>query len=346
MFYRSRCSGLVALSFFIVHAESKPYGAFDPVFTPFRRDENQTLATEIIPAYAAFTTAAGTDTIILGGSTGEWPSLSSAERIIELRAWRKALDDIARRGEIQPPKLMFNAGDVNLHRSQDLARAAVKYGADAVLVLPPCIMKPGTLSMLVKVVGMVAAAALPLPVWYYHYPKLYNVDFTMTDFLGALVQNATAMPNFKGVKFISSDGSDLANITALDNGRFDIINVHGEIESMAVGRRGSIEYTGQVPFLNNLIAAYKRAGGNSSAPAVVAANDRCSTFYKVLKANGNKGAARASTQFLPAASEFNSSELNLTGFDLGAPRLPLADISAEQLAGLKRDLIAGGFISG
>ena len=61
------------------------FGAFDPVFTPFYA--NGTLNLAAVPGYAKWTTDCGTDTIILGGSTGEWPSMTSTERLATLRAW-------------------------------------------------------------------------------------------------------------------------------------------------------------------------------------------------------------------------------------------------------------------
>lgn len=62
------------------------FGAYDPVFTPFGNDGSLNL--DAVAPYARFTAAAGTDTIILGGSTGEWPSMTSDERLDVLWAWR------------------------------------------------------------------------------------------------------------------------------------------------------------------------------------------------------------------------------------------------------------------
>ena len=70
------------------------------------------------------------------------------------------------------PRLLFHSGDVNVQRAQasfltrasviyprkidilnmqDLTRAAASAGADAVLIVAPCIMKPASLDMLVEV---------------------------------------------------------------------------------------------------------------------------------------------------------------------------------------------------
>ena len=64
----------------------------DPVFTPFY--PNGSLYLDAIPHYAKYTAESGTHTIILGGSTGEWPSLTSVERVQVLQAWRDAVDNL------------------------------------------------------------------------------------------------------------------------------------------------------------------------------------------------------------------------------------------------------------
>jgi len=142
--------------------QQQPFGAYDPVFTPFY--SNGSLNVEVIPAYANFTTSMGTDTIILGGSTGEWPSLTSEERILCLKAWRAALDELKQTTK-SVPKLLFHAGDTALVRAVELARQAQQYGADEILIVAPCIMKPATLDVLIEVIGLVAAAAPNLPAW-------------------------------------------------------------------------------------------------------------------------------------------------------------------------------------
>ena len=51
------------------------------------------------------------------------------------------------------PRIMFHVGDVAIERALILARAAVEFRADAVLIVAPCIMKPATQEMLIRVIG-------------------------------------------------------------------------------------------------------------------------------------------------------------------------------------------------
>lgn len=128
---------------------------------------NGTLNLGVVPNYAKYTVQQGVDTIILGGSTGEWPSMTSDERVATLHAWRTALDSLPASRFSAKPKILFHAGDVAVERAVALAKAAAGV-ADEILIVAPCIMKPGTPEMLLEVLAMVSAAAPVTPAWYYH----------------------------------------------------------------------------------------------------------------------------------------------------------------------------------
>ena len=132
----------------------------------------------MVPRYAKYTVQQGVDTIILGGSTGEWPSMTSNERLACLHAWRAALDALpAAIGS--KPKILFHAGDVAVERAVALAKAASGV-ADEILIVSPCIMKPGTPDMLLEVLGLVSAAAATTPAWYYHCERRPSEPFLLT----------------------------------------------------------------------------------------------------------------------------------------------------------------------
>ena len=54
---------------------------FVPLFS------NGTVNLGVIGTYANYAHASGPDTVILGGSTGEWPKLTVEERVQALRWW-------------------------------------------------------------------------------------------------------------------------------------------------------------------------------------------------------------------------------------------------------------------
>ena len=127
----------------VLAAHAAPnYHMVDPVFTPYFN--NGTINYGVIPAYARLSVANGTpaqallppcsyshnlvlplpncarlqgvDVILLGGSTAEWPSLTSEERLDLLSAWRRALDSIEKGSR---PQLLFHAGDTSIALSRE-----------------------------------------------------------------------------------------------------------------------------------------------------------------------------------------------------------------------------------
>merc|ERR1719463_958080 len=107
---------LVACDSAMVWPSNDSYHFVDPVFTPYY--DNGTVNLDVIPAYARLCVKSNVDVVLLGGSTAEWPSLTSDERLALLSAWRTALNTIP---AAQRPQLLFHAGDVNIPAAQHLA---------------------------------------------------------------------------------------------------------------------------------------------------------------------------------------------------------------------------------
>jgi N-acetylneuraminate lyase len=84
-----------------------------------------------IPTQARFHEANGMDMVILQGTTGEWPSLSTPERLAMAAAWRQAVPAGSRM------KLILHVGHDSLVDAQRLAEYAVSLDMDAVLISAP-----------------------------------------------------------------------------------------------------------------------------------------------------------------------------------------------------------------
>ena len=79
----------LAALFLAGFASASPlFTSVDPVFTPYKADGSVNFAA--IPDLAAYSESQGVEIVLLGGSTGEWPSLSPDERLGLLKAWRAA----------------------------------------------------------------------------------------------------------------------------------------------------------------------------------------------------------------------------------------------------------------
>src|SRR5262245_52907317 len=119
-------------------------------------DEDARLDTTATAAHAARLVGLGLSGVLVAGSTGEADALTDDERIELIDAVRAAC-----------PGVPLLAGASGAWTGQAVARtaAAVKAGADAVLVAPP--LRCGDL---VGFYAAVAAAAGPAPVLAYHFP--------------------------------------------------------------------------------------------------------------------------------------------------------------------------------
>ena len=72
---------------------------------------------------------------------------------------------------------------------------------------------------------------------YYHYPGLYNVDFPIAPFLQSVL-DSSAIPSLQGVKFISNDLVDLANATAVGEGKYDLVSTLPTVKSLQMKLAG------------------------------------------------------------------------------------------------------------
>lgn len=137
---------------------------------------------------ANFSAAMGSSVVLVGGSTANWPSMTVAERIAEGKAWAPA----ARQHGLT---FLFHVGHTDLSSAKELAQAGEEMEvrsprclphnatlhpltpvvfpsarqADMLLMVAPCIIRPGTVGELVSWMAEVAAEAPKTPILYYHF---------------------------------------------------------------------------------------------------------------------------------------------------------------------------------
>ena len=305
----------------LIKLDTLDYHLVDPVFTGYYN--NGTINYEIIPKYLDLSLASGVDVILLGGSTAEWPSLTAPERLKLLSEWRKAVNALP--NETKKPKILFHSGDVSVANAQYLSANAENAGADWILIVAPCIMRPATIDDLVTTLGSIASQST-LPMIYYHYPALYGVDFNMNDLLN--IENIeTKLPTLAGIKYIDPDMNTLTSATGVADSSYTFFNNDPILAGLASGSSGAISYTTIFPYVKNLYDAF--ASGNYQKAQ---SYERTILKYDAIVGQyGGKPAARV----LP---------LLLGGVDLGPPRSPLVAITNENLIALKAALSAAGFL--
>src|SRR5262245_50620608 len=135
----------------------RPFGRLiTAMVTPFRADGSldvegaARLATHLVDDQAH-------DGLVIDGTTGEAPTTTDAEKDTLLRAVLEAVGDRA--------TVIAGVGTNDTHHTIELARAAEKAGADAVLVVTPYYNKPPQAGLLHHFQSVADSCGLPLMVY-------------------------------------------------------------------------------------------------------------------------------------------------------------------------------------
>jgi N-acetylneuraminate lyase len=312
LFFAHRCFAARAPAFTVV----------DPALTPYYPNTSVNLG--VVPAMVAAAVAAGIDVVLLGGSNGEWPSLSVPERLALLRAWASACKGT-------PLRLSFHVGHTDVASAAVLAAAAEAEGASAILsIAPGMVFRPPAATALnstVAALRAIAAAAPRTPFYYYHFPALYNVDVPMADFIPAAL---AAIPTFKGVKYIDSQYEDILK-AGMALGAGSDVDIYPQagflLPCLPVGCNGSPLFTWMAGLGRAVAAAFAAGDAAGAAQAQL----RVMQAQDIVNAFGGTSAARAVYT-------------HMYGVELGAIRAPQADLTPDQRASLIAQLVAGGFI--
>jgi len=257
----------------------------------------------------------GVGGLFICGSTGEWWSLTAAERM-------RIADTVveAARGRT---KIMVHVGANSTREATSLARHAEKAGAHAVSALPP-VGRPYAPKLIwdhFKAIG----AASSLPMYLYHLPQVYGDLITIDKFVEAI----DTMPTLAGAKFSSYRIDELIDLRLKAKGKLNILSGCGEqlLSATINGADGSIcTWYNVIPRLGNKIIELARKGDMAAASKH---QDLLVAFAMVMLSNG-MGNAKAL--------------IGLRGIDVGMPRRPLGGTPVEEMKKLMPKLEATGIM--
>lgn len=286
-------------------------GLIAATFTPF--DEHGELNLEVIPDYAHHLIRKGVNGVFVCGTSGEGLLMSVEERKQVLEAWvpyRKFL------------RIVAHVATTNYQDSRHLATHAQEVGADAIACMGPCYLPPQRTEELVEYNRKVAEAAVNTPYYYYHLPNVSGVHVKMNAFLKMA---SNVIPNLAGIKFTSFDLMDMQECILLENGRFNIMHGHDEIllSGLAAGVNGGVGTSfNLIPEIYQEIMNAYKAGEMELARTFQL---RSVDFVKLMLKYEN---SVVSTKTM----------LNLAGLNLGPCRLPLRNLSEQEVRSLEEDL--------
>jgi N-acetylneuraminate lyase len=251
--------------------------------------------------------------VFIGGTTGEFCSLTLAERDALTVRWAAVLKGTAVR-------LVVHVGANCLAESRALAARADSLGAAAIAFVSPNYLKPRSPELVIDCCRDVASAAPNTPFYFYDIPILTGVTFPVADWIDAA---AECIPTLAGVKFTNPDLMTFQRLLRAVGGRLDVLFGMDEelLAAIVLGGRGAVGsgYNFAAPLYQGLLDAANR--GN----------------FATARELQFKGAVLTSVMFrvgyLPAAKEL----MRMRGLDLGPVRLPLPNFTPEQAAAFRKE---------
>ena len=183
--------------------------------------------------------------------------------------------------------------------------------------MAPSFFKPATIDELIGFCMPIAAAADPLPFYYYHIPSMSGVRLPMADFLH---EARFRIPNLRGLKFSHDDLVDLQGCLAAGNGAFEVLFGFDEtlLAAVCLGVRGAVGCT--YNFAAGHYQRMLRAFDTGDLAAARVCQRQAGEMIRVLYDHGFMAAAKA--------------VMGLIGIDCGPVRPPLRNLTPPELDSL------------
>ena len=236
----------------------------------------------------------GSDGLVIGGTTGESPSMSDDEKIRLFAEVKEEVGDEA--------SVVAGTTDNNHRKSVELSIEAEKIGADALLLTVPAYNKPSQEGLYQNFKAIAEATALP--------GILYNVPSrTSLNMTHETTLRLAEIENIVGVKEASSDPEQITRIIdgAPDGFRVWSGNDDETFSIMCTGGYGIVSVAAHIVGLQIKEMMGRILEGDIEAAA--AEHRRLLPFFKAIFWVTN-----------PVPIKY---AVNRAGFDIGTPRLPL-----------------------
>ncbi|XP_070561980.1 N-acetylneuraminate lyase-like [Ptychodera flava] len=293
-------------------------------FTPFTEDGDLNLP--VIDDYVNALVNDGVLGVFICGTTGEGVSMSVEERKMVAAKWVEA-------GKDRLDAVVVHVGANCVRDSQTLASHAQEVGASAIAAMPPTFFRPATEEGVAKYLAEIGSAAPKLPLYYYHIPPLTGVHICNERLL-EVIDKDIPVPSFRGIKLTSYDMFDLGRCLIYGQGKYHILYGQDEVilAAMTLGAESFIgstfNYAGKL--YNSVIRNYK----NGNILKAREAQFRSQAFVTVIKNHLKTG--------VPFCS-INKTVMALCGVNVGPARMPMGNMTKEQVTDLRKDLEEIGF---
>ena len=250
---------------------------------------------------------AGVKAIVLGGTTGESPTLSDTEKLDIYRRGKEFVGDRA--------MIICGTGSNDTAHAVALSIAAQEAGADALLVVTPYYNKANPEGLYAHYLSV--AHAVHMPVILYNVPGRTGVDVPVSVY-----QRLSRVPNIAGVKEASTDIVKIAKIRSACGSDLPIWSGNDDqaVAAMALGAQGVISVLSNVlPVETSAMANAALAGDFDTASEL-----QCAMLPLI-------DALFSEVNPIPVKAA-----MGMIGFDCGPCRLPLGPMSKEHYSNLEK----------
>ncbi|MCP3739149.1 4-hydroxy-tetrahydrodipicolinate synthase [Rossellomorea sp. BNER] len=243
----------------------------------------------------------GTDSLVVAGTTGESPTLSSEEKLALFRQVVKAVD-----GRIP---VIAGTGSNNTYASIELTKKAEQTGVDAIMVVAPYYNKPSQRGMYEHFKSIAAATSLPV--------MLYNVPGrTAVNISADTIIELSKIDNIVAVKEASGDLDAITEI--ISNTDEDFLLYSGDdaltLPILSVGGVGIVSVASHV--VGNEIQEMVKAFLEGELTKAAKLHQSLLPLMKGL--------------FSAPSPTPVKTALQMNGFDVGSVRLPLIPLTEEE----------------
>lgn len=272
--------------------------------TPF--DANNQIDFEVTTELIEHLLATGTDGIVVAGTTGESPTLSEEEKAALFKHVIKVVN--------KRVPVIAGTGNNNTSASIILTKEAESYGADGIMLVTPYYNRPSQRGLYEHFSAIAAETSLPIMLYNIPGRSVINMDPETTIRLSKI-------SNIVSVKESSGDFDAISKIIEQTPDDFTVYSGDdgSTLPILSIGGHGVVSVASHIigNDMNAIVNAFKN--GDTKKAAEI--------HRKVLPTV--KGLFKA-----PSPSPVKAA-LKLNGFEVGQVRLPLVDLSTDEMSDLK-----------
>ena len=255
----------------------------------------------------------GTDTILVGGTTGESPTLTDNERVRLVEAVLDAIGDKA--------PVIAGTGTNSTAASVALTKQAEALGAHGAMLVAPYYNKPPQNGLYAHF--RTVAEATRLPVMVYNVPGRTSVNIT-PETMGRLAE----IENIVALKEAGGSADQASEMVRAVRGKLRVYSGDDSLTlpMMAVGAYGVVSVVSNVA--GRLVADMVKAFAAGETARATELHLQLLPLFKGLFLTTNPIPVKAA--------------LRLQGFDAGGLRLPLIEATEEQITAVRQAMVEAG----